>query len=405
MKVLFLTTILLSKNCNGGEVASQWFIDAIRHLGHQVTVVGYLRKGDVFKHNPREVLVVDERYTETSKSKFYSILWLGYSFLKNLPYSSAKYYSAAYIALVKKLLKNEDYDHIIIDHAQIGWIEKFIKDKSKLVTIAHNIEHEIYRDSAKKAKNLISKFIYQREANLIKAQEESLSTIQQVWTLTEHDKKYFSQFDTGNKTKTFVIVPSEINVKEKVVNKFCDIGLLGSWSWQANIEALEWFLDAVYPHLPTNLSIHIAGKGANWLDGKYPNIIYCGVVPDAQEFMAHSRVVAIPTLSGGGIQIKTLDAITSGSFVVATTVALRGISHLPSTVKIANNPEEFASSLVSSVALSSTQKSFEEAKKWYQQRRDKFHNDLADALDTRGKIGSQKSLSNLLPLRNPRLRG
>ena len=114
--------------------------------------------------------------------------------------------------------------------------------------------------------------------------------------------------------------------------------------------------------MPTNLSIHVAGKGADWLDGKYPNIIYCGVVPDAQEFMAFSRVVAIPTLSGGGIQIKTLDAITSGSFIVATTVGLRGISHPPSTVKIADNPEEFAASLVSAVASSSTQKSFDEAK-------------------------------------------
>jgi polysaccharide biosynthesis protein PslH len=397
MKVLFLTTILLSKNCNGGEVASQWFIDAIKHLGHQVTVVGYLRKGDIFKHNPQEVLVVDERYTETRKSKFHAMLWMGYSFLKNLPYSSAKYYSAAYIDLVKKLLNKEDYDHIIIDHAQIGWIEKFIKDKSKLVTIAHNIEHEIYEDNVKKANNLISKFIYQREANLIRVQEESFSEIQQVWTLTEHDKKYFSQFDSASRTKTFGIVPNAINLKGADVNKSCDIGLLGSWSWQANIEALEWFIEVVYPHLPTNLSIHIAGKGADWLDGKYPNIIYCGVVPDAQEFMAHSRVVAIPTLSGGGIQIKTLDAITSGSLIVATTVALRGISHPPSTVKIADNPEEFASSLVSALALSSTQKSFDEAKNWYQQRRDKFHNDLANALNRGFK--NQKSFSNLLPPR------
>jgi polysaccharide biosynthesis protein PslH len=382
MKVLFLTTILLSKNCNGGEVASQWFIDAIRGLGHQVTVLGYLRKGDAFKHNPQEVLVVDERYTETRKSKFYTMLWMGYSFLKNLPYSSAKYYSAAYISLVKKLLNQEDYDYIIINHAQMLWIEKFIQDKSNLINIAQNIENEIYKDHAKKAKNLISRFIYQREANLIRAQEESLPGIQQVWTLTEHDNKYFSQFSGLNRTKTFGIVATATNVKEKTVNKCCDIGLLGSWSWQANIEALKWFLEAVYPHLPTNLSIHIAGKGADWLDGKYPNIIYCGVVPDAQEFMARSRVVAIPTLSGGGIQIKTLDAITSGSLIVATTVGLRGISQPPSTVKIANNPEEFASSLVSAVASSSTQKSFDEAKNWYQQRRDKFHNDVADALNT-----------------------
>ena len=136
------------------------------------------------------------------------MLWMGYSFLKNLPYSSAKYYSGAYISLVKKLLSQEDYDYIIINHAQMLWIEKFIQDKSKLINIAQNIENEIYEDHTKKAKNLISRFIYQREANLIRAQEESLPGIQQVWTLTKHDNKYFSQFIGANRTQTFGIVAS-----------------------------------------------------------------------------------------------------------------------------------------------------------------------------------------------------
>jgi hypothetical protein len=52
--------------------------------------------------------------------------------------------------------------------------------------------------------------------------------------------------------------------------------------------------------------------------------------------MAQAKVVAIPTLSGGGIQIKTLDAIASGSAIVATPVALRGISDPPATVQWLN---------------------------------------------------------------------
>jgi hypothetical protein len=40
----------------------------------------------------------------------------------------------------------------------------------------------------------------------------------------------------------------------------------------------------------------VAGKGAEWLSGKYPNVDYIGFVPDATEFMKKVRVVAIPTL-------------------------------------------------------------------------------------------------------------
>ncbi len=382
MKILFLTTILLSKNCNGGEVASECFIDALRNLNHQVTVVGYLRQGDRFEHDPQQTLVVNERYTETNKSKLFAILWLVIGFLKGLPYSSAKYYSRTYINLVNKLLLTEKYDMIIIDHAQLGWIIPLIKEKNKLIAIAHNVEHQIYQDNFKKAGNFISAFIYKREATLMRVLEESLlDATEQVWTLTEHDSKYFSQFGWFSKPRTFAIPPNLKNLQDKPVTKCFDIGLLASWTWKANIEALQWFLQAVYPHLPTNLSIHIAGKGADWLIDKYPNVHYSGVVPDAQEFMAQARVVAIPTLSGGGIQIKTLDAIASGSFIVATPVALRGISDPLSTVRVAEQPEEFANLLTKAVALPFTQKAFVDAKDWYGIRRDKFLNDIASAIN------------------------
>ncbi|MDJ0616375.1 MAG: glycosyltransferase [Calothrix sp. MO_192.B10] len=407
MKIIFLTTILLSKNCNGGEVASQCFIDALRHNGHKVSVVGYLRKGDTLEHNPQDTFVVDERYTETSKSKFDALIWLFFSFLKGLPYSSAKYYSHTYINLVNKLLATEDYDIIIIDHAQLGWIERFIDTKIKLIFIAHNVEHQIYEDNFKKVGNLLSKFIYQREAVLIRVLEERLLCIsEQVWTLTEHDSKYLDQLGRLGKTKTFAIPPNLTNLQHKAMTKCFDIGLLGSWSWKANIEALQWFLESVYPYLPTHLSIHIAGKGADWLRGKYPNVTYRGVVPDAQEFMAQAKVVAIPTLSGSGIQIKTLDAIGSGSLIVATPIAMRGISHPPSTITVTENPEKFAQYLVSAAALSSTDHYCDDAKNWYCTRRDEFLQTIDDAIQDistglpKSKIKSQKSKVLITPQMN-----
>ncbi len=382
MKIIFLTTIILSKNCNGSEVASQCFIDSLRQNGHEVSVVGYLRKGDILEHNTQETLIVDERYIETSKSKFDALIWLALSFFKNLPYSSAKYYSRTYINLVKNLLLTENYDIIIIDHAQLAWIANFIDNKSKLIFIAHNIEHQIYEEHCKKTKNFLLKLIYRREANLIRVLEEHLlKVVKQVWTLTEHDSKYFDRLGRLSKTKTFAIPPNSTNLQDKAITKSFDIGLLGSWSWKANVEALQWFLQTVYPYLPTHLSIHIAGKGADWLDSKYPNVTYRGVVPDAQEFMAQAKVVAIPTLSGSGIQIKTLDAIASGSVIVATPIAMRGISNPPSTITVTENPEKFAQHLVSATTLSLNNQHSHDAKNWYFTRINHFHNDINDAIN------------------------
>ncbi len=396
MKILFLTTILLTKNRNGGEVASQCFIDGLRQLGHQVVAIGYLRHGDVLEPNPQDTIVVDERYTETTKAKFYPILWLIFGFWKGLPYSAAKYYSNNYIktvrsacsngsighaAIMRSHLASTDYDAVIIEHSQLGWLVNYIENTNNIIFSTQNIEHEIYLEHLKNTRNFLGKLIYQREARLIKQMEDKIARVaKDVWTLTPHDANYFSKLTKKGNARVFDLPANIENIQEKPTNKICDIGLLASWTWKANQEALEWFLQAIYPHLPNNLSIQIAGKGADWLTDKYSNINYRGVVPDAQEFMAQAKVVAIPTLSGGGIQIKTLDAIASGSSIVATPVALRGISYPPPTVKVAQEAENFAKLLVSAITEPPTQEVSHEAYNWYRLRRDKFLNDIAHAL-------------------------
>lgn len=377
MKILFLTTVLPRNKRMGSEVASQCFIEGLHQNGYQVSVVGYMRKDDVFELNPKEVLV-GQRYIETKKAKYYPLIWLIISFFKRLPYSSAKYYSKSYIRQLKELLNSDEYDVVIIDHPQIGWLERFLENPEKIIMTAQNIEHEIYLDSFNNASNFISKFIYRREADLIKEMEDKLATtVKQVWVLTQHDANYFSKLEGVGEVKVFDLPPGLEKFPEKPIKKDFDIGIIGSWAWKPNEEGLRWFLQSVYPHLPVHLSIHVAGRGAEWITEKYPNIHYRGFVLNAQEFLAQAKVVAIPILNGGGIQIKTLDAIASGSQIVATPVALRGIAHPPKTVHFAEQPKDFANLLVSAIASPLIQQAFDEARTWYEDRRNKFITDIA----------------------------
>jgi hypothetical protein len=382
MEILFLTTVL-PRNKNGGEVASEYILDALQQNGYNVTVVGYFRKDEVLDKKPQEILV-DQRYIETKKSKIYTIIWLVFSLLKGLPYSAAKYYSNRYIKIVKELIDSKKYKVFIIDHAQIGWIERFIEAKDKLVIIAHNVEHEVYGDSANSAGSFVSKWIYKREANLIKSIEDRLAvTARQVWTIAQHDFNYFSSIKRGVGVKLLSFGLAKKSI-DKPLNKSFDIGIIGSWAWRENEEGLQWFLQTVYPLLPTDLSIHVAGHSAEWLAGKYPNIHYLGFVPDAQEFMAQAKVMAIPTVSGSGVEMKTLDAIASGSAIVLTPLALRGISDYPRTVKIAEKPEDFANLLVGAIASSSAQQAFndiDDVLDWSRTRQNKFIADIACAIN------------------------
>jgi polysaccharide biosynthesis protein PslH len=150
---------------------------------------------------------------------------------------------------------------------------------------------------------------------------------------------------------------------------------------------LKWFFQKVYPYLPENLSIHVAGKGAEWLSGEYENVHYCGFVPNVQEFMAQAKAIAIPSVAGGGIQIKTLDAIASGLPIVATPVALRGIFEYPSYIEVAEQPDKFAH-ILNYLVISSDfkednrHKLLDEGKQWLELRQHQFIAKIASAIDS-----------------------
>lgn len=379
-KVLFLTTLLPSQRIGGGEVASQSFIDGLRQNGCQVSVVGYMRKDEVFEPEPYE-LVVEERYIETSKVKGYAAIWFALSLLTGLPYSAAKYYSRAYTQLVRSLLLINQFDMVVIDHSQLGWLIKLLSDQHRVIFIAHNIERDIYLSHCNKSDNPFKKWLYSREARMIEELELGvLKQAQEVWTLTDYDTHYFSTLNKESTVKTLSLPPVLNRQFNKRVEKKFDIGLIGSWTWKFNEDGLRWFFESVYPELPSDLSIHVAGKGADWLSGRYSNVQYEGFVPNSQVFMAQARVVALPIPGGSGIQIKALDALASGSAIVATPTSMRGISFNSSMVKTADQPRDFACLLASEINNQKTQKSEDTdrvALDWLKSRKERFLQDLA----------------------------
>ncbi|MBV9389681.1 MAG: glycosyltransferase family 4 protein [Chroococcidiopsidaceae cyanobacterium CP_BM_ER_R8_30] len=391
MKILYLTTVLPSKRKSGGEIASQCFINAIKQGGHEVFVLGYQRKNDAFEKKHHEISA-GERYIETGKAGFYAFFWMLLSLTKKLPYSSAKYFSGNYVIQTKKLLYSNSFDVVIIDHAQLSWLRSLIGNRAKTILIQHNIEHQVYLMLYNSVRNYILKLMYKREASLIKEMENKLTdNVEEVWTLTSNDYKYVSSVKERGKVRIFAVPSSLTTSSERLPNfKTCDIGIIGTWTWRPNQEGLKWFFQAVYPHLLADLSIQVAGKGAEWLHEMYPNVNYCGFVPSAQAFMEQAKVIAIPSISGGGVQIKTLDAIASGSPVVATPVALRGIPEYPCSVILAEAPEDFAKSLTHLLTLLTTQSFYQVGISWSQSRREKFFADVAEAINN---FQTQKVLS------------
>lgn len=373
MRVLFLTTVLPGRRRMGSEVASQAIIDELLDLGLEVTVAGYVRRGESYACRPWEVCV-GRRPIETRDAGALALVWLASSLVRGLPYSVAKYRSRALVAWVRAAMAEGRYDLVIVDHLQMAWLVPLLAGRARLVGMMHNVEHHMYESLAAEEQGALRRWVYAREGRLLRAREAAFArAVDEVWVLTRSDAAAFAALGSSAEITEIPLAAAATAVDGGADDKVCDVALIGSWSWRANEEGLRWFLESVRPRLPGNVTIHVAGNGASWLTDRFPNVSYVGFVDDAQRFLRQARVVAIPTLSGGGIQVKTLDAIASGSRIVATAVALRGIHDPPATVAVADHPEEFAAR-VTTALVAANASAAEAAVAWSRARQEQFRN-------------------------------
>jgi hypothetical protein len=159
------------------------------------------------------------------------------------------------------------------------------------------------------------------------------------------------------------------------------IRLIGNWTWQPNAAGLHWFCENVVPLLPVDVEVEVAGGGAEWLTGD-GRVTYRGRIDDPETFLAGARVVAIPAVAGAGIQVKTLDAIAAGAWIVATPLALRGVADPPGSVTVAAEPAAFAGELRSLLEADATLAPADAGVAWAERRRGAFAAQVAHELDS-----------------------
>ena len=375
MAVLVLTNMLPGAKRSGGEIVTQSVVDALFAAGHEVTVLGYRRPADTTP-DARGEICVGRRPIETRGAGVRAAEWMLRAVATGAPYSTTKWHSRGYLRAVDAAL-GRGPELVVVDHAGIGIVtpppERL---EAPLVFLAHNAEAEMYEQVAAASGRRAGRWVYGREAKLIRRVEAGLARrAAQTWALTEHDAGYFRSL--GSPDVRTLEVASAIDEPEASPDPEYDVAVIGTWSWHANAHGLEWFAAEVVPRLPADLTVHVAGRGADWLAGRFANVTVRGVVPDASEFMARARVVGAPSVEGGGIQLKTLDGVACGVPVVATGVAARGIDDLPGTVAVADDPAAFAAELVRLARHPARARLREEALEWSRARRRRLEGDVA----------------------------
>lgn len=104
---------------------------------------------------------------------------------------------------------------------------------------------------------------------------------------------------------------------------------VGNLGYFPNVDAVTWFVREVLPRLPAGLRLTLVGANPSpaivRLARGEPRIELVGPVPDVHPYLARAQVAIVPLRAGSGQQLKMIEAMASGTPVVATSLSAAGL--------------------------------------------------------------------------------
>ena len=286
---------------------------------------------ELAKTNEVTVYTVEPYATNFTKPNF--------ELIANLPFKASRYINIFVFFKILKLIKTKEIDIVFFEQTWYGWLLLLLKTftNKKLVVRAHNIEHLRFKSIGKAWWKLL--YYYEKI---------TYKSANQVFFLTEEDRQKAIEVFKLNANKTQVI-PYGVDIKSMPVqneNAEADIKLrhqinennhiilfYGTMGYKPNNDAVLYLLNKLQPALQKHpnffYKILVCGKNLPFtIEQKIkanPSIIYCGFVPDLNEYIDAANVVLNPILSGGGVKTKAIDALARNANLVSTETGAIGI--------------------------------------------------------------------------------
>lgn len=264
-----------------------------------------------------------------------------YEIINKLSNSRLRYINFFYYSLIKKIIKENNITHIILEHPYYGWLALLLRHfcKIKLIVHSHNIEAERFRTVGKwwwKILRYYEKYVH-KKADF-------------TFCITEEDQEYFvSQYKIPAEKISLITygiawdillpIEDEVEAKAFLLKKYSlEKGTIlylfnGALDYKPNLDALENILEKINPLLlDTDLlyKIIICGKNLpermnDLKEYADKNIIYAGLVDDISIYFKGTDIFINPVTDGGGIKTKLVEALGYNLTAVSTRNGALGV--------------------------------------------------------------------------------
>ncbi len=272
------------------------------------------------------------------------------SFLTGKAITEPYYYDAQMQRWVDKTIEKYQIEQVFIfSSAMAQFVDKPLYNKLHRVIDFVDVDSDKWRQYAESHKGLM-KWVYQREhQKLQQAEQRYCERFDHSLFVSPDEALLFRNLmpavcsdkighllngvdvDFFEPAQAAAIVDTEVPLNRRY------LVFTGAMDYWANVDAVRWFADEVWPRLHTAApDLHFIIAGGNPTAevkalAQRPNIIVTGRVKDVRPYIDKALFVVAPLRIARGIQNKVLEAMALNKVVVATDMAMEGINAPQST--------------------------------------------------------------------------
>jgi len=323
-------------------------ISALEHAGHLVETVSIK---PLISASPRNHL-----------SSAPANLWARFRVLRRLSHtpslSLAKWYSPKACDTLLAITKTWQPEVVVLESSYLAPYATLFN--CPVIFDLHNIESQLIANYAKDRGGIIGLAAH-LESRLLERLEGAIPRqAYGVATVSETDRALLGGLKgaagaavvpaPNGVTDEAFTVPDQLAEAEAPTAVF--IGHLG---WRPNIDGAKWLARAVWPLVHEALpqaKLQLIGRDPNpavaeLADAKQGISVH-GNVASVFPYLGSAAVATAPLWTAGGTRLKILEALGTGTPVVATSLGALGLEALagPSVMQITDNPADFAAALL-----------------------------------------------------------
>lgn len=350
MKVLMLTPYLPYPLLSGGQIRTYNLLKKLAKK-HEITLFALIKDNAERQYIPElEKYCAKVKVFKRSHQPFTlkNIIQTAFS---SFPFLVIRNYVPETITAIQAELAREHYDLI---HAETFYMMPHLPETEiPTILVEQTIEYLGYESFAQRSWRWLRPLMNIDIAKIRRWEEYYWQRCQKLIVMSEEDKEFIGQ--VIGQTDKIEVVENGVDAawfaaKPPALPQVPTVLSVGTFKWLPNVEAVSFLVNNIWPEIKKKLPqtrLWIVGNAPTnevfAFQDRDPSVTVTGGIPDIRDAFQGAHVLVAPVFSGKGTRYKILEAMASGTPIVATHIAVEGL-------KVANGREVLLSDTAEGLA-------------------------------------------------------